>query len=60
MIPGTKVHDGLETEELENTETNEDCVVIVPKMNKETDTILYMMATEPLHRLVSFKGIVTV
>lgn len=59
MIPGSKVHDGLETEELENRETNEDCVVIVPKMNKEKDAILYMMATKPLHRLVSFKGVVT-
>lgn len=35
LIPGSKANDGLETEELDNWVTNEDYVVIVPRMSKK-------------------------
>lgn len=40
LIPGSKVNDGLEIEELASRETNEDCVIIVPKMNKENHSCM--------------------
>lgn len=48
-IPGSKVNVGLETEELDNRETNEDYVIIVPKMSKDINPLLYVITIKPLH-----------
>lgn len=55
LIPGSQVHDGLKTEALESREANEDCAVIVPKINKETEPFLYMMATKASSQISVFQ-----
>lgn len=47
-FPATKYMMGWRPEELENEETNADCAVIVPEMNKETRPCLYMIATKQI------------